>query len=64
MTNPRQHNDLTIKDAYPLANIQESLQKLKSAKIFTSIDACRAYHAHTDRRGEQLLLVTLAPFFI
>ena len=37
-------NDLTVTDAYPLTNIQENLQKLKGSKIFSSIDACGAYH--------------------
>ena len=37
-------NDVKVKDAYPLTNIPENLQKLKGAKIFTLIDACRAYH--------------------
>ena len=45
VTDLRQLNDVTIKDAYFLTNIQENLQKLKGAKIFTSIDACGAYHA-------------------
>ena len=44
VTDLRLLNDVTIKDAYPLTNIQENLQKLKGAKIFTSIDACGAYH--------------------
>ena len=33
VTDPRQLNDVTIKDAYPLTSIQENLQKLKGAKI-------------------------------
>jgi len=45
VTDLRQLNDVTIKDAYFLTNIQENLQKLKGAKIFTSIDTCCAYHA-------------------
>ena len=53
MTNPRQLNDVTIKDAYPLTNIKESLKKLKGAKIFTSIDACGAYHAIQIEEGSR-----------
>ena len=34
-------NDLTVKDAYPLTNIQENLHKLKGAKNFFLIDASR-----------------------
>ena len=44
VTDLRLLNAATIKDAYPLTNIQENLQKLKGAKIFTSLDACGAYH--------------------
>ena len=33
VTDLRQLHDVTIKDAYPLTNIQENLQKLKGAKI-------------------------------
>ena len=46
-------NDVTIKDAYSLTNIQENLQKLKGAKIFTSIDACGAYHAIQIEEGSR-----------
>ena len=53
MTDLRQLNDVTIKDAYPLMNIQENLQKLKGAKIFTSIDACGAYHAIQIEEGSR-----------
>ena len=53
VTDLRQLNDVTIKDAYPLTNIQENLQKLKGAKIFTSIDACGAYYAIQIEEGSQ-----------
>jgi len=36
VTELRQLDDVTTKDAYPLTNIQENLQKLKGAKIFTN----------------------------
>jgi hypothetical protein len=53
VTDLKQLNDVTIKDAYPLTNIQENLQKLKGAKIFTSIDACGAYHAIQIEEGSR-----------
>jgi len=53
VTDLRQLNDVTIKDAYPLTNIQENLQKLKGAKIFISIDACGAYHAIQIEEGSR-----------
>ena len=65
MTDLRLLNDVTIKDAYPLMIIQENLQKLKGAKIFTTIDACGAYHAIQKKRGAeivQLLLVLLVHY--
>ena len=46
-------NDVTFKDAYPHANIQENLQKLKGAKIFTSINACGAYHCIQIEEGSR-----------
>ena len=59
MTNLRLLNDVTIKDAYPLTNIQ---QKLKGAKIFTSIDACRAYHAIQIEEGSRDCTAFISPF--
>ena len=34
-----------VKKANPLANVQENLQKLKGATVFSSLDAAGAYHA-------------------
>ena len=46
MTSP-----ITIKDDYPPTNIQENLQKLKGAKIFTFIDG--AYHCIQIEEGSR-----------
>ena len=62
MTDLRQLNDITIKDAYPLTNIQENLQKLKGAKILTSIDACGAYHAIQIEEGSRDCTTFISPF--
>ena len=62
MTDLRQLNDVTIKDAYPPKNIQENLQKLKRAKIFTSIDACGAYHAIQIEDGSRDCTAFISPF--
>ena len=51
-----------LKDAYPLTNIQENLQKLKGAKIFTSIDACGAYHAIQVKEGSRDCRAFISPF--
>ena len=62
MTDLRQLNDVTIKDAYLLTNIQENLQKLKGAKIFTSINACGAYHAIQIEEGSRDCTAFICPF--
>jgi len=36
-------NDVTIKDAYPLPRIDESLSRLGNARVFTSIDLAWAF---------------------
>ena len=45
----------------PPTNIQESLQKLKGAKIFTSIDACGAYHPIQIEEGSRDCTVFISP---
>ena len=40
----RRLNKLTIKDAYPIPLIEETLAQLKNAKIFTKIDIRQAFH--------------------
>ena len=62
VTDLRQLNDVTIKDAYPLTHIQENLQKLKGAKIFTSIDACGAYQAIQIEEGSRDCTAFISPF--
>ena len=62
VTDLRQLNDVTVKNAYPLTNIQENLQKLKSAKIFTSIDSCGAYHAIQVEEGSRDCTVFISLF--
>ena len=37
-------NKLTIKDAYPIPLIKETLAQLKNAKVFTKIDIRQAFH--------------------
>jgi len=62
VTDQRQLNDVTVKDAYPLTNIQENLQKLKGAKIFTSINACGAYYAIQIEEGSRDCKALISPF--
>ena len=41
----RELNKQTVKDSSPLRNIQEILHSLQGAIVFSSLDACGAYHA-------------------
>ena len=41
VTDLRELNKQTVKDSYPLTNIQEILQSLQGATVFSSLDACR-----------------------
>ena len=38
-------NSSTIKDSFPLPNIQQNLESLSGAKVFSSLDAAGAFHA-------------------
>ena len=62
VTDLRLLNDVTFKDAYPHANIQENLQKLKGEKIFTSINACGAYHCIQIEEGSRNYMAFISPF--
>ena len=44
VTDLRELDKQTIKDSYPLMNIQEILHILQGATVFSSLDACGAYH--------------------
>ena len=62
VSNLRQLNGVTIKDAYPLTNIQENLQKLNGGKIFTSIDACGAFQSIQIEEGSRDCKAYISPF--
>ena len=64
VTDLRQLNDVTIKDAYPLTNIHENLQKLKGAKIITLIDTCGAYHVIQIEEGSRDCTAFISSFII
>lgn len=40
----RKLNEMTIKDKYPLPNIEDLLNKLQNAKIFSTIDLASGFH--------------------
>ena len=41
----RKLNDCTKTEVYPLPNIDSNISKLGGAKLFSTIDACQAYHS-------------------
>ena len=45
VTDLRELKKQTVKDSYPLTNIQEILHNLQGATVFSSLDACGAYQA-------------------
>ena len=51
----RELNKLTVKDSYPLPSIQTNLDKLRGARIFSSMDSAGAYHSVSiDHRSRDL----------
>ena len=40
VTDLRELNKQTVKDSYPLTNIQEILHSLQGPTVFSSLDAC------------------------
>ena len=55
-------NAVTIKDAYPLPNIQENLDRMQGSKIFSTLDAAGAYHTVPVAEKSRPLLAFTTPF--
>ena len=51
-----------VKDSYPLTNLQEILHSLQGATVFSSLDACGAYHAVRIKPGSQAFTAFFSPF--
>ena len=49
----RDHNNLTIKNKYPLSLIGQSLDRLGGATQFTQVDLSNAYHRMRIRKGDE-----------
>ena len=64
VTDLRELNKQTIKDSYPLMNIQEILHSLQGASVFSSLDACGAYHAMRIEPGSRACTAFFNPFDI
>ena len=55
-------NKWTVKDSYPLQNIQEILHSLQGATVLYSLDSCGAYHAERIEPGSQACIEFISPF--
>ena len=62
VTDLRELNKQTVKDSYPLTNIQEILHSLQGATVFSSLDACGAYHAVRNEPGSRVCTAFISPF--
>ena len=51
-----------VKDSYPLTNIQEILHSLQGPTVFSSLDACGAYHAVRIEPGSQVCTAYVSLF--
>ena len=58
----RRLNDVTIKDAYPLANIECNLHKLATAEVFSTLDSAGAFHTMPIREEDRDLTAFVTPF--
>ena len=58
----RELNRQTVKDSYPLTNIQEILHSLQGATVFFSLDGCGAYHAVRIELESQVCTMFISPF--
>ena len=62
VTDLRELNKQTVKDSYPLTNIQEILHSLQGATVFSFLDACGAYHAVRIEPGSRACTDFISPF--
>jgi hypothetical protein len=46
-------NELTVKNRYLLPRIDEMMDRLVGAKVFTKIDLCDAYHRIRIKKGDE-----------
>ena len=58
----RRLNEVTIKDAYPLANIDCNLHKLATAEVFSTLDSAGAFHTMPIREEDRDLTAFVTPF--
>ena len=46
-------NEVTLKDAHPLPNMEDNLARLANSKVFSAIDGAGAFHAVTIRKQDR-----------
>ena len=61
VTDLRELNKQTIKDSHLLTNIQGILHSLQGATVFSSLDACGAYHAVRIEPGSRACTAFISP---
>ena len=61
-TDLRELNKQTVKDSYPLTNIQEILHSLQGVTVFSSLDACSAYHVVRIKPESRACTAFISPF--
>ena len=62
VTDPGELNKQTVKDSFPLTNIQKILHSLQGATVFSSLDACGAYHAVRMEPRSRACKAFISPF--
>jgi len=50
----RRLNEVTLKDSYPLPNMESNLSRLAHSKVFSAIDGAGAFHAVTIRAEDRV----------
>ena len=55
-------NEVTIKDTYPLANIECNLRKLATEEMFSKLDSARVFHTMPIREEDRDLTAFVIPF--
>jgi len=58
----RKLNDITLKDSYPLPNIEDNLARLSKSKVFSAIDGTGAYHVISIRPEDRSKTAFHTPF--
>ena len=55
-------NAVTVADSYPLPRIQDNLERLQGARVFSTLDAAGAYHVLPVEKRTRPLLAFTTPF--